>query len=113
MAEQAQQDTAPPSRDGIIRWWDLLVAFFGGSVAGVVLSAVLGVAAILIAMRAGFQPTAANVMWFVRTSFAANQALLVASDLGLLVVVWLVARRRFARPLAHYFAPAGAGTLLL
>ncbi len=111
MAEPSVPEPVPSRRDGRVRWWDLFIAFFGGTFAGIVLAALAGVAGVLIAMRYGFHPTAANLTAFLRTSFTANQALIVLSDVGLLVVVWLVARWRFERPTAHFFSSVRAPAL--
>ena len=113
MTEPPASDTAPPRRDARVRWWDLLVAFFGGTLAGIVLAVLVGLAAVLIAMRYGYHPSAASLAAFLRTSFWANMAAIVLSDAGLLLVIWLVARRRFERPLGHFFAPAGSSMLVL
>ncbi len=77
------------------------------------LAALLGVIGVLIAMRYGFRPTEESLSRVLRTSFAVNQAAIVLSDLGLLAVVWLVARWRFERPTAQFFAAVRTSTLAL
>jgi len=111
MAQQLVTESAPRRRE--IRWWDLPIAFFGGTLAGIVLTALVGAVGVLIAMRYGFRPSAASLAQFLRSNFAANMAAIVLSDFGLLVVIWLVARRRFERPTAHFFAPTAASTMIL
>jgi membrane protease YdiL (CAAX protease family) len=111
MAEP-QQDNVPP-RDANFHWWEPAVAFFGGTLAGLVLTLVCGLAALVIAMRGGYEPSQVKLVALMQTSFLANHAALVVSDLGLAVVIWLIARRRMARPLAHYFPPAGARAVML
>ena len=111
MAEQAA--VVEGSHDGRIRWWDPVIAFVGGSAAGIVLASILGGAALLIAMRMGYQPSGPKLITLLKTSFATNQFGLAVSDLGLLLVVWLVARRRMVGPIAHYFRPIDSRTLLL
>ncbi|MEJ0025809.1 MAG: CPBP family intramembrane glutamic endopeptidase [Rhizomicrobium sp.] len=110
MADQLAQE--PAHRDGRVRWYDLLIAFFGGTLAGIVLTALVGLVGVLIAMRYGFRPTVASLTTFLRTSFATNMATIVLSDGGLLAVVWLVARRRFAHPTAQFFAPVRSSAVV-
>jgi len=111
MAEPPVSQSAP--RDGRIRWWDLLIAFFGGTLAGIVLAALVGLAGVLIAVRYGYHPSVESLTAFLRTSFWANQAAIVLSDGGLLAVIWLVARRRFEHPLGQFLAPAGSSMIVL
>lgn len=111
MAEQAA--VVEGSHDGRIRWWDPVIAFVGGSAAGIVLASILGGAALLIAMRLDYHPSAPKLLTLLKTNFATNQFGLAVSDLGLLLVVWLVARRRIVGPVAHYFRPIDGRTLLL
>jgi len=111
MAEPTESQFAP--RDGRVRWWDLLIAFFGGTLAGIVLATLAGLVGVLIAMRHGYHPTVESLTAFLRTSFWANMTAIVLSDGGLLAVIWLVARRRFARPFGHFLAPAGSSRLIL
>jgi len=112
MVEHAQHSSFPPSRDGRLRWWDLVIAFFGGTFAGIVLAVIVGGVAVAIAMRHGYHPNAASLASLTK-NFTANHVLLLISDLGLVAVVWLVARRRVARPLTYYFPPASGRALLL
>ncbi len=102
MADPQQTETSPP-RDAKFRWWEPVVAFFGGTLVGLVLTLMLGLVALIIAMRGGYQPSLVKLVALMQTSFLANHAALVASDLGLAAVIWLVARRRIERPLAQYF----------
>ncbi|HJW41473.1 MAG TPA: CPBP family glutamic-type intramembrane protease, partial [Rhizomicrobium sp.] len=111
MAEQITQVSVP--RDERIRWWDLLVAFFGGNLLGVVLAFLAGIAAVLIAMLYGFHPTAGNLSRTFRENFWANQVAIVLSDLGFLAGIWLVARRRIERPTGRYFTPVSLRNMVL
>jgi membrane protease YdiL (CAAX protease family) len=112
MTGEPQHDPVT-TRDPNFVWWEPAVAFFGGTLAGVVLTVVLGLVALVIAMRGGYQPSQVKLVALMQTSFLANHAALVASDLGLAAVIWLIARRRIVRPLAQYFAAAGAGAVML
>ncbi len=112
MAAEPQHDNVT-TRDANFVWWEPTIAFFGGTLAGVLLAVVLGLVVLVIAMRGGYQPSQVKLVALMQTSFAANHAVLVASDLGLAAVIWLIARRRIARPLAHYFPPAGVRAVML
>jgi len=109
MADQLAHE--PASRDGRIRWWDLVIAFFGGNLAGIALAVLFGLVGVLIAMRYGFRPTVVGLTGILRTSFWANQASIVLSDAGLLAVAWFVTRRRFERPAEYFLSPAGPARL--
>ncbi len=109
MAEQLAHE--PKSRDGRIRWWDVVIAFFAGNLAGIALAVVCGLIGVLIAMRYGFRPSVASLTAILRTSFWANQAAIVLSDSGLLAVAWWLTRRRIEKPADRFLAPAGARLL--
>jgi membrane protease YdiL (CAAX protease family) len=96
-----------------VRWYDLVIAFFGGNLVGIVLTAIAGLVALAIAMRHGFQPTTASITAFAAKDFWANHVALVAGNIGLFYVAWLVARRRFERPFGHFFAPVSAMSVTL
>jgi membrane protease YdiL (CAAX protease family) len=113
MAEPTERNREATPRDGNFRWWDLVVAFFGGTFVGIALTALAGVVVILIAIRHGLNPERRTLLAAVQASFWINHAILVLSDLGLVGTIWLVARRRLARPIAHFFAPAAATPLAL
>ncbi|HEY0107758.1 MAG TPA: CPBP family intramembrane glutamic endopeptidase [Rhizomicrobium sp.] len=113
MAEGTTPDFASKPRDGAVRWSDLLIAFFGGSFAGVVLSVLVGGAALLIAVAMGFRLNGGGFVGCIQNSFWVNQAAIVLSDLGLLATIWLVARWRTPHPVRHYFPPLAASTLAL
>jgi len=105
-------DTPTPP-DGTIRWYDPPIAFFGGTFAGIALTAVAGVIALVAAMHRGYHPDQESILAFIQASFWANHVTLILSDLGLVAIVWLVARRRIAGPVAHYFPPIGPGAWAL
>ncbi|MEI9993473.1 MAG: CPBP family intramembrane glutamic endopeptidase [Rhizomicrobium sp.] len=125
MAERPAAQGDVPLRDGVIRWFDLFIAFFGGMFAGIVLGVIGALPAILIGLHWSGGPLDPQTLAdFARTDFAVNQVLLVGSNLGLLGLVWLVAHWRFDKPITHYFAVvrwpslglaivAGAGLSLL
>ena len=115
MADEASPlSNASPPRDIRISWTDLLIVFVLGGVGGGILTVMAGFAALLIAMRLGYQPTDPQALIAgLKLNFAANHIALVLSDLGFLIAMWFVSRRRFASPLAAYFPPIGLPTLAL
>lgn len=112
MADREPQ-AATTSRNGVVRWWDLLIAFFGGNIVGAVLGVGVALIFLLVAVSHGFRPTRAGLAHAMQSNFLLLQLLLVASDAGWLGGVWLVARWRFDRPLARFFPPVRIGALAL
>src|ERR1700684_4506554 len=88
MAEQIQTEPASPSRDGRIRWWDLLIAFVGGHLVGIVATVLFAAVALVIGMRHGLKIATRqdieNLIRAAQVNFWANHVALVVSDLGLL-----------------------------
>ncbi|HEY4941798.1 MAG TPA: CPBP family intramembrane glutamic endopeptidase [Rhizomicrobium sp.] len=112
--EATSASVAAPERDGRATWVDILIVVVLGGVGGVVLTIVVGLAVLLIAMWLGYQPASAPaLMAGLKLNFAANHIALVVSDLGFLIALWFVARKRNASPLADYFPPVGLSTLAL
>ncbi|HEY1837429.1 MAG TPA: type II CAAX endopeptidase family protein [Rhizomicrobium sp.] len=104
----AERRPIPASRDGKIRWWDVLIVIVGGNVVGGLLAILLAVATIFFIKRYHYFPISLN---HVSKSFPVTMVSLAASDLGILSVLWLVARRRFRPLFSHYFAPIPLGTV--
>jgi membrane protease YdiL (CAAX protease family) len=105
--------TVPTSR---VRWYDLLIAFIGGNALGVSFVTIVALVALAVAAQHGFHPTAENIAALAgryTKDFWANHIILVLSDLGFAIVIWLMARWRFARPIGHFFAPVSTATLAL
>jgi membrane protease YdiL (CAAX protease family) len=105
--------TVPPpaipdrSRDGVIRWWDVPIAFFGGNLVGIALAVVLAIGALIVAIAIGREADTESTLRSAGTSFWINHAAIVVTDIGLFGTVWFVASRRMAHPIAHYFSPTG------
>ncbi|HEX4302408.1 MAG TPA: CPBP family intramembrane glutamic endopeptidase [Rhizomicrobium sp.] len=108
---------ASSSRDGRVRWYDLITAFIGGNLLGVIGLAVVGLAALLVAEQHGLKiRSPQDVQVLVRgllLDFWAIHISVIVSDLGVLAAIWFVAWRRFAQPFGFFFPPAGLGTILL
>src|ERR1700742_3430998 len=106
-------DAPPPTRDGLVRWYDLPIAFVGGYLLGIVTVLVLGVAGLFAVTFATHTSLSRPSLLALQTDFWVNHAVLIVSDLGFLGGCWFVARRRFARPVGQFFPPAAAATVLL
>lgn len=104
--------TGPPRRDGAVRWWDLLLAFFGGNFLGAVLAIAVGVCVALAADRIGLAGAVQGYLASLRTDFWTNMSAILFTDGGLLAAVWFVARWRFESPAARFFSPVAPKTLL-
>src|ERR1700761_7223325 len=87
------------------RWYDLFIAFFGGNLLGAVFGVIAGAIALVIAMQHGFHPTADNLKTYLTRDFWANHVALVITDIGFVIVIWLMARWRYAHPIGHFFPP--------
>jgi len=96
-----------------VRWYDLLIAFFGGNLLGIVLTVIAGGIALVVAMQHGFHPTVPTITAFAKKDFWFNHAALVLTDIGLVFMIWLTARWRFERPIGHFFAPVPPATVIL
>ena len=110
-------DAATPTPDtprasgGDAHWVDILIVVVLGLVGGVLLTFAVGGIVLGVAMAMGYK--LANFQLLVagmKLDFMANHVALVCSDLGFLVVLWIVATRRSGPPLADYFPPIGLST---
>ncbi len=117
MTEPSIAEAPTTSRDGRVRWYDLIIAFVGGNIVGVIGLVLAGVAALLIArnygVKVGSQQDLAALANSLQTNFWAIHVSVVVSDLCVLAAVWFVAWRRFAHPFGVFFPPVGLGTILL
>lgn len=108
-AKETKAQKRATRRDGKIRWWDILIVVVAGSLAGMLLLVAVFAAAFLVAKwRGAYFTNPVLLNDTLLKSFWINIAILVTTDLGLLAVLWLVLRRRFGPPVAHYFPKVGS-----
>lgn len=106
-------NSASSRRDGTVHSFDLVIAFFGGNAAGAVLGLVALAGVLGVAMAQGFKPTPEAIEIALNTNFSVFQIMLAAGEIGLIGMVYLVARWRFERPVGHFFAPASLVSVIL
>jgi membrane protease YdiL (CAAX protease family) len=112
MADHPQPTQIAPGNR--VRWWEPFVAFISGNLLGFVAIVALAAAGAFIAARFGWRmPDASGMAALARTSFALNMGVLAITNIAMLGVMWWLARRREAKPLAAYFPPVEAKQIWL
>jgi membrane protease YdiL (CAAX protease family) len=106
MTDASIADPNAPVRTGQLRWYDLIIAFVGGNMLGVVALVAAGIVALLVAVALGMKVAAiAPTVQALQFNFWAIHASVVISDACALFATWYVAWRRFARPFGAFFPP--------